>query len=120
MVRLDSKGIFSEGFSVLQVKLEEKYYTSVHTFNEDMAATLSAEIGFAPVTTLDGDAEQELKRVAHNTLSAEQKELKKLVKRIMRSLPPLFEEATRKEAELAGRPYEKLPGLEALLNLKLQ
>ncbi|KAF1938646.1 hypothetical protein EJ02DRAFT_410024 [Clathrospora elynae] len=115
----DSRGVFTDGFNDLQTKLDEKYYTSVQAFNEDMAAVLSTEIGFAPVTTI-GDAEHQLNKVAHSSLTSEQKEIKKLVKRITKSLQPGFEEAIRKEAELAGRPYEKLPDLETLLNQKLQ
>ena len=80
---------------------------------------LSTELGFAPVTTV-GDAENQLNKIAHSSLTAEQKEMKKLVKRITKGLQPLFEEAIHSEAELAGRPYEKLPDLETLLNQKLQ
>ena len=47
-------------------------------------------------------------------------EMKKIVKRITKVLQPYFEDALRKESELAGRPYEKLPDLETLLNEKLQ
>jgi len=81
---------------------------------------VSEEIGFATVTTVGADAELDLNKVAHSTLTAEQKETKKLVKRIMRGLQPLFEEALRRESDLAGRPYEQLPDLETLLNQKLQ
>jgi NuA3 HAT complex component NTO1 len=91
----------------------------VQSFNDDVAAVLSAELGFAAVTNV-GDAEQQLNKVVHSSLSAEQKEMKKIVKRITKVLQPHFEEAMRKESELAGRPYEKLPDLETLLNLKLQ
>lgn len=111
--------MFSEGFSKLQAKLDEKYYTSVQAFNEDMAAMLSAELSFAPVTTV-GDAEDQMNKAAHSNLTPEQKETKKLVKRITRTLQPLFEDALRKEADLAGRPYEKLPDLETLLSENLQ
>jgi NuA3 HAT complex component NTO1 len=100
--------------------LDEKFYTSVQAFSADMAVVLSEEVGFAPVTTIGGEGELDLNKVAHNTLTAEQKETKKLVKRIMKGLQPLFEEALRKEADLAGRPYEKLPDLETLLNQKIQ
>jgi NuA3 HAT complex component NTO1 len=117
---LDSKGVFTEGFSDLQVRLDEKFYTSVQAFSADMAVVLSEEVGFAPVTTVGGEAELDLDKVAHSSLTPEQKETKKLVKRIMRGLQPHFEEALRREADLAGRPYEKLPDLETLLNLKLQ
>ncbi|KAH8696855.1 PHD-zinc-finger like domain-containing protein [Phaeosphaeriaceae sp. PMI808] len=117
---LDSKNIFADGFSNLRVLLDEKFYTSVQAFRADMAGVLSKEVGFAPVTTIGGDAELDLDKIAHSTLTSEQKETKKLVKRIMKGLQPLFEDALRKEADLAGRPYEKLPDLETLLNQKLQ
>jgi NuA3 HAT complex component NTO1 len=85
-----------------------------------MAVVLSEEVRFAPVSSIGGDAELDLNKVAHNTLTTEQKETKKLVKRIMRGLQPLFEEALRREADLAGRPYENVPDLETLLNQKLE
>ncbi|KAF2031323.1 hypothetical protein EK21DRAFT_63585 [Setomelanomma holmii] len=119
-IALDSKGVFTDGFSDLQVRLDEKFYTSVQSFRRDMATVLSDEIGFASVSTVGADAELDLNSVAHSTLTSEQKETKKLVKRIMKGLQPLFEEALRREADLAGRPYEQLPDLETLLNQRLQ
>lgn len=116
----DSKNVFAQGFGDLQAKLDENYYTSVYTFNDDIAAVLSAELEFAPVLNLGGEAEQESTKSAHQSLSPEQKETKKLVKRVVKVLQPLIDDAGRKEAELAGRPFEKLPDLEALLNQKLQ
>lgn len=80
---------------------------------------LSAQLTFAPVTTVV-DAEDQMSKIAHNSLTPEQKETKKLVKRITRTLQPLFEDALRNEADLAGRPYEKLPDLETLLSQNLQ
>ncbi|KAH3910827.1 hypothetical protein HBI56_004200 [Parastagonospora nodorum] len=118
-ISLDSKGVFTDGFSDLQVRLDEKFYTSVQAFEADMAVVLS-EVGFAPVSSIGGDAEIDLNRVAHSTLTADQKETKKLVKRILKGVQPLLEEAQRREADLAGRPYENLPDLETLLNQKLE
>ncbi|KAF2132163.1 hypothetical protein P153DRAFT_285575 [Dothidotthia symphoricarpi CBS 119687] len=115
----DNRGVFTESLSGLQAKLDERFYSSVQAFNVDLAAVLSGIIDFtAPVTTI-GDADQQMNQVAHSTLTSEQKEQKKLVRRITKGVQPLFEEAMRKEAELAGRPYEKLPDLETLLNQKL-
>lgn len=91
----------------------------MQTFNDDVAAVLSAELGFAAVTNV-GEAEEQLNKVSHSSLTSEQKEMKKIVKRITKVLQPHFEDALRKESELAGRPYEKLPDLETLLNEKLQ
>jgi NuA3 HAT complex component NTO1 len=108
-----------EGFNRLQSRLDEKLYTSVQTFNEDLVAVLSAKIDFIPVASVE-DAEQEMNKVAHSTLTVDQKETKKLVKRIIKGVQPHFEEAMRKEADLAGRPYEKFLDLETLLEQNLQ
>lgn len=116
---MDSKGVFTDGLNDLHIRLNERFYTSVQAFIEDMAAVLSAGIGFVPIVT-GGEVDQESNRAAQSTMTLEQKETKKLVKRIMKILQPLFEEALHKEADLAGRPYEKLPDLEALFNQQLQ
>ncbi|KAF2255064.1 hypothetical protein BU26DRAFT_475723 [Trematosphaeria pertusa] len=116
----DSKNVFNDGLIDIQTKLDEKYYTSVQTFSEDMAAVFSCVIGFTTITNVE-DAEHQLSGVAHNSLTAEQKEKKKLAKRIIKGIQPLFEDAMRKEADLAGRPVEReLPNLEALLEQKLR
>ncbi|KAF2476586.1 uncharacterized protein BDR25DRAFT_252702 [Lindgomyces ingoldianus] len=116
----DSKNIFTDGFNTIQTKLDEKFYTSVSAFNDDMAAVFSSVLGFAKISNLD-NAENELSGVAHSSLTSEQKELKKHTKRIMRAIAGPLEIAQRKESDLAGRPYEKdLPDLEALLNQRLR
>jgi NuA3 HAT complex component NTO1 len=117
---LDSKGVFTEGFNALQIKLDEKFYTSVQTFSEDVSAVFSSVIGFATLTNV-GDAEQQLSGVAHSTLTSEQKQNKALAKRIIKAIQPYFDEALRKESDLAGKPHEKeLPDLEALLDQRLR
>ncbi|KAF2022296.1 hypothetical protein BU24DRAFT_363482 [Aaosphaeria arxii CBS 175.79] len=116
---LDNKGNFSDGFNKIQVKLDDKFYTSVQNFSEDMAAVFSSVIGFATITNVV-DAEEQLSGVAHSSLTSEQKEVKKLAKRIIKAIQPQFEEALRSESDLAGKPYEKeLPNLEALLDQSL-
>jgi NuA3 HAT complex component NTO1 len=91
----------------------------VQAFNNDLLAVLSTQIDFAPVTNV-GEAENEFSKVAHQTLTSEQKETKKLVKRIIKGVQPLFEDALRKEADMANRPVEKLLDLETILEQKLQ
>jgi NuA3 HAT complex component NTO1 len=108
-----------DGFNHLQTKLDEKFYTSVHTFNEDLVEVLSTKIDFASIASV-GDAEQDVNKLVPSTLTSEQKETKKLVRRIIKGVQPLFEEAMRKEADLAGRPYEKFLDTETLLEQKLQ
>ncbi|KAF2797014.1 hypothetical protein K505DRAFT_372748 [Melanomma pulvis-pyrius CBS 109.77] len=115
----DSKGVFSEGFNIIQTKLDEKFYTSVQTFSEEMAAVFSSGVDFATLTNVQ-EAEHQLSGVAHSSLTSEQKEKKKLAKRIIKVIKPLYEDALRKESDLAGRPFEReLPDLEALLDQKL-
>lgn len=120
-ISLDNKGVFSEGFNAIQTKLDEKFYTSVQAFSEDMSAAFSSVINFAKITNV-GEAEDQLSGVAHSSLTAEQKETKKLAKRIIKSIHPYFEDASRKESDLAGRPNDEkeLPDLEALLDQRLR
>ncbi|KAF2110434.1 PHD-zinc-finger like domain-containing protein [Lophiotrema nucula] len=116
---LDSKGVFTAGLSAIQARLEEKYYTSVLSFSEDMAGVFSTVIGFARITNVE-DAEHEMSGIAHNSLTSEQKERKKLAKRIIKAIQPQFEDAQRKESDLAGKQYEEVPDLEALLDQQLR
>ena len=90
--RYDNKDIFKDGLLELQVRLAEKFYTSVQTFSEDLVAVFSSVIGFAAITNL-GDAAQQLSDGAPSLLTAEQKEKKKLAKRIIKGIQPLVEDA---------------------------
>lgn len=118
--RYDNKDVFKEGLLELQTRLAEKFYTSVQAFSEDIVAVFSSVIGFAAIPDLS-DAEQQLSGVAHSLLTAEQKEKKKLAKRIIKGIQPLFDDAMHKESDLAGRPFERdVPNLEAILDQKLR
>lgn len=115
--RYDSKEIFKDGLLELQARLAENYYTSVQTFCEDMADVFSSVIGFANVA----GAEHQLDDIARGLLAGEQKEKKKLAKRIIRGVQPLFDNALQKESDLAGRPLEgEMPNFEALFDEKLR
>lgn len=58
---------------------------------------------------------------SHNAVTAEQKEKKKLAKLIIKAIHASLENATRNEAELGGRPYEKeLLALDGLIQGKFQ
>ena len=117
---LDQKGVFAEGFSKIQTKLEERAYTSVSTFSSDLSSVFSDAIGL-PIIGDSLDVCQKLGGPveSHNALTSEQKEKKKLAKLIIRSIHVSLENAARKEAELGGRPYEKeLVALDALLQGK--
>ncbi|KAJ4286280.1 hypothetical protein N0V90_013314 [Kalmusia sp. IMI 367209] len=115
----DGKDVFKEGLLEIQAKLDEMYYTSVQVFSEDMAAVFSSVIGFATITSVT-NAEHQLSDVAHSSLTVEQKEKKKLAKRIIKAIQPLFDDALQKESDLAGRPFEReMPNLEALFDQKM-
>jgi len=83
-----------------------------------MAAVFSAGVDFATITNVQ-DAENQLSGVAHSSLTSEQKEKKKLAKRIIKVIKPLYEDALRKESDLAGRPFERILDLETLLDQNL-
>lgn len=103
----------------MQIKLSENYYTSVQSFSEDMVAAFGLVIGLAAVGNV-AESEDQLSDVVHGLRTAEQKEKKKLAKRILRGVQPLFDDALRKESDLAGRSFDRDgPSLETLLDQRL-
>lgn len=119
MASHDNKGVFAEGFSKLKTRLDEKAYTTVQAFNDDLLAVLSAQIDLVPASN-NGDTEQDPNKSASIALTSEQKETKKLVKRIIRSVQPHIEDALRKEADMARAPFGHSVDLETLLEQKMQ
>lgn len=115
----DSKGIFAEDFGKLKTRLDEKAYTSIQAFNDDLLAVFSARINHTPVNNA-GDVNNEPNKPLHASLASDQKELKKLMKRIIRTIQPHIDDALRKEADLARAPVEQPVDLETLLEQKLQ
>ncbi|KAL9094018.1 MAG: hypothetical protein Q9165_003688 [Trypethelium subeluteriae] len=118
---LDPKGLFADGFKSIQTKLEERFYTSVSTFSADIGSVFKSVTGLGSVTDAI-EAHEQLNdtlapgTVEHNSLSADEKEKKKLAKRIVKALQVPLEDATKKEAELRRKPFEKeLKDLDALL-----
>jgi NuA3 HAT complex component NTO1 len=114
--RLDEKTRnFRPGFEVLAERLRVRYYTSVSDFSRDLSRVFSQALG----EDLDDAAEPDMNSIhtrlqkvqpgtaEHMALSNEQKELKKLAKRIVKAVKEPLEGATRKEAELRGREMEE-------------
>lgn len=118
--RLDEKTkSFRAGFDALADRLRDRYYTSVTDFSRDMSLVFSQVLG----ENLDGSATSEQERgmdtiytqlekampgtAQHLALPQDQKELKRLAKRIVKAVKEPLEEATRKEAELRGREMEE-------------
>jgi NuA3 HAT complex component NTO1 len=82
-------------------------YTSVSAFSKDFARVFSTEIG---VDSVGNTAELQLQmaiRAPAQELTHEQKEKRKLAKRIIKAVQPSLEDAIRKESELNGKPFEK-------------
>ncbi|KAI7490957.1 hypothetical protein KC351_g281 [Hortaea werneckii] len=117
-MKIDEKTrLFTEGFEMLSHRLRERYYTSVQEFSRD----LSTEIGKVVIKYNDiqgsGDADIETIHNAlnevkpgtaeHHALSAEQKQVKALAKRLVKAVKELLEDAVRKEAQLRGREHEE-------------
>ncbi|WEW58832.1 hypothetical protein PRK78_004300 [Emydomyces testavorans] len=104
---LDGKGVFRAGLLSIRSNLENRTYTSVSTFSRDLANVFTSEIG---VESVGDTAELQLQMQISGRapeLSLEQREKRKLAKRIIKAIQPALEDALKKESELSGKPYEK-------------
>jgi NuA3 HAT complex component NTO1 len=77
----------------------------VSTFSADLANVFTTEIGVQPA----GDTAELQMQISGRApeLSLEQREKRKLAKRIIKAIQPALEDAIRKESELSGKPFEK-------------
>lgn len=85
------------------------------SFSADLASLFTSEIGVGPA----GDTAELQAQISGRApeLSLEQREKRKLAKRIIKSIQPQLEDAIRKESELNRKPYEKeLKELDAILD----
>ena len=79
-----------------------KEHTSVASFSNDVVLTINSEFGNSAgsiselIALVSGRAED---------MSAEERDRRTLARRIVKGIEGLIENATRKEAELNGRPY---------------
>ena len=105
VLRLDGKVVFRHGLLSVRSKLEERFYTSVSTFSADLARVFTSEIGVQPA----GDTAELQMQISGRApeLSLEQREKRKLAKRIIKAIQPALEDAIKKESELSGKPFEK-------------
>lgn len=104
---LDGKKTFYDGLAMIRERMEQRFYTSVSTFSADLTAVFSAGIGInhmaSPLEAQSHIIGDSLKK----GLTPEQKEKKKLAKRIIKAVQPALEDAMRKESELYRKPFEK-------------
>ncbi|KAJ5934601.1 hypothetical protein N7466_004148 [Penicillium verhagenii] len=112
---LDGKGVFAAGLLSIRKRLERRFYPSVASFSADLASLFTSEIGVGPA----GDTAELQAQISGRApeLSLEQREKRKLAKRIIKSIQPHLEDAIRKESELNRKPYEKeLKELDAIFD----
>lgn len=100
--------------------MEERFFTSVPTFSTDLGTVFSTGIGMSSVADTAEVQSQIIVDKSRKDLSAEQKEKRKLAKRIIKAIQPSLEDAMRKESELCRRPFEKeLRDLDLLLETSI-
>lgn len=75
-------------------------------FSEDFGTAFSSVLGSEAIADMVPTKGAEGVTLTSN-LTSEQKELRRLAKRIIKSVQGSLEDAVRQEAELGGRPYEK-------------
>lgn len=102
--RLDPKHVFKDGLQTIRTKLNNRAYTSVAVFSADLASVLSSDLGVEVADT--AELQQQVSGRAVD-MTVEQREHRKLAKRIVKAVQPALEEALRNEGELSGRPFEK-------------
>lgn len=130
--RLDEKTeVFKDGFDALEHKLSDRYYTSVAAFSADLTAVLlpvvarldgmEGDFGIHDITDIHAQLNGVQPGTAqHLALSHEQKELKKVTKRIAKAVKEMVDVARKKEAELKGIPFEKEMGEWAAFDARLE
>lgn len=85
--------------------MEERSYTSVSVFSAELASVFTSEIGVQPA----GDTAELQMQISGRApeLSLEQREKRKLAKRIIKAIQPALEDAIKKESELNRKPFEE-------------
>jgi NuA3 HAT complex component NTO1 len=99
----------------IRERLQKRFYPSVAAFSSDLASLFTSEIGVGPA----GDTAELQAQISGRApeLSLEQREKRKLAKRIIKVIQPSLEDAIRKESELNRKPFEKeLKELDVILD----
>lgn len=107
--------MFAAGFMSIRQRLNERFYPSVAAFSADLASLFTSEIGVEPA----GDTAELQAQISGRApeLSLEQREKRKMAKRIIKVIQPSLEDAIRKESELNRKPFEKeLKELDVILD----
>ncbi len=96
--------MFKEGLHSIHAKLDTHSYTSVAVLSAELANVLSSDLGVEATNTAEFQQQVTGKPIA---MTSEQKDRRKLAKRIVKAIQPALEEALRNESEISGRPFEK-------------
>lgn len=123
--------MFKDGLDILEQKLSQRHYTSVAAFSADLTTVI-----LPVLTRLDGlqsdgsirditDIHEQLNGVLpgtaqHLALTQEQKELKRVTKRIAKAVKEMIDAARKKEAEMKDIPFEKEMGEWAAFDARLE
>lgn len=102
--RFDSRHVFKEGLQAIREKLNNRSYGSVAIFSAELANVLSSDLGVEAANTAELQEQVSGRAI---DMTTEQRERRKLAKRIVKAIQPALEEALRNESELSGRPFEK-------------
>lgn len=118
--RLDSKGVFTKGFSLLHENLSTRSYNSVNEFSKDFAAVFTDAISLpAAVDTTEGQPSINGAVIAKG-LSQEYKQRKLLAKRLVKTVQTLLVDALRRESVLRRTSFEKeLQDLDGFLDYSI-
>lgn len=105
---LDPRRLFAEGFQDVRANLEARSYASIAAFSADLGNCFRSVVGLESVSNAF-EAHHHLTNssLKDGTLTADERELKKLAKRVVKAVQQPLAEAMLREAELSGKPFEK-------------
>ncbi|KXX75920.1 Peregrin [Madurella mycetomatis] len=116
------KNIFKQGFTELQDKLDERFYTTTLHFAHDLCQAINVGINTErPLVDQEPRAEHlDASPMKQNNYS-EARDRRRLGKRILKSLEPYLEAALRAEADICGKPLESIKKeLEGMIEASLE
>jgi len=104
----EGKRQFTDSFRSIEAKLAHHWYGSVSTFSADLGQAFRFVAGMTNVSdALEAHQLLSGSVLREENLTPDQREIKKLAKRIARAVQPPLQDAFRHESELIhGRPFE--------------
>ncbi|KAK4186524.1 hypothetical protein QBC35DRAFT_500905 [Podospora australis] len=117
------KNIFKPGFTELQEKLDQRFYTETLHFAHDLCQAFHVGINatITPLSTPATHAELVSASPARHSNYSEARDRKRLGKRMLKSLQPFLENALRAEADISGKSFEALQKeLEGMIEASLE